>query len=82
MKSSNDNEKRERISEVRALYKRSDAVYSGVVAVDNHLQLSANGQSIMNDIEYYLRHPKYRIQVEDAIFEQLRVFAEAMLKEE
>jgi len=81
MMNSNDNEKRERISEVRTLYKRSDALYSGVVLVENQLPLSANGNSIMNDIEYYLRHPKYRSQIEDAVFEQLRVFAEAVLKE-
>jgi len=82
MVGSNDNEKRERISEVRALYKQSDVLYSGVVLVDNQLQLSGNGQSIMNDIEYFLRHPKYRVQIENALFEQLRVFAETILQEE
>jgi len=82
IKSSNDNDKRERISEVRALYKRSDALYSGVVLVDNHQKLTANGQSIMNDIEYYLRHSKYRLRIEDVMFEQLRVFAETILQEE
>jgi len=81
MISSNDNGKPERISEVRALYKRSDALYPGNVLVDKLHPLSSNGQSIMNDIEYYLQHPNHRRQFEDIFFECLSVFAELTLQE-
>jgi hypothetical protein len=79
---SNDNEKRDCISKAITFYEHYDTMYSGVVWVDNHRQLSTNGQSIMNDLEYYLRLPKYRAKIEAAILEQLRGFAEVILQEE
>jgi len=79
--SSNDNEKKCK-SRAAAFYKKFDSMYSGVLLIDDHLQLSTNGESIIDDIEYYLRHPKYRVRMEGLILEQLKVFAETALKEE
>lgn len=79
--SSNDTEKNYKLR-ATVLYKKFDSMYSGVLLIDDHLHLSTNGESIIDDIEYYLRHPKYRARMEGLILEQLKIFAEAVLKEE
>lgn len=66
---------------VKAYYDQYDQLFSNISTIEDQWQLSPDGHSILQDIEFYLGHPKHKSKAETIFKEQLKLIATSILQE-
>lgn len=67
---------------VKAYYDQYDQLFSDVTTIDDQWKLSPDGHSILQDIGFYLGHPKHKSKIEELLKEQLKLIATSILQED